>query len=422
MANKDLHDVIIEVINQAGKPLPVKEIYNIISTKNLWKKTSDGLFPTTNQISARISKYPELFILKDGLVDSVNQDKRLLRITWNRNNWDFPSGHIWSTKKQGDKNTAYENQYGFGGEEWLFNTRYNIDGFQYGYIRGLWEVTNIDFIDKAYLFSINTETKDRLLIAELRNVELLNPDELPNKIKKVFDKYQPKMLEELQKVNADYSKFKYKEFYPILKFKMEDATVFDVPRTINELKNGRKYNRFKPYIVDAELQALIDGKMKKNPFVFSPGKRKNDNSSYSKTTTAKTSNVKGLHAEIVNELEDYLKSSLKIVVNNMSIEKTAFGENIADVVVLNKDKSYSIYEVKTSHNARYNIRDAIGQLLDYALWHDDLKIKDIIIVCPSVITSEQTEYLKRLKASLKLNLKYLKYDSTRTEKFTEIEI
>jgi hypothetical protein len=59
-------------------------------------------------------------------------EERLLRIAWNKNNWEFPSGHKWSKENQGKKNIAYENQYGFGGEEWLFNLRYNIKGYQYG--------------------------------------------------------------------------------------------------------------------------------------------------------------------------------------------------------------------------------------------------------------------------------------------------
>ncbi|HQO89112.1 MAG TPA: hypothetical protein PKX72_04240 [Chitinophagales bacterium] len=422
MAEKDLHDIIKEILKQEGKPLLVREIFNVISKNNLWKKPSDGLSPSSNQISARISKYPALFMLKNGLVHLAIQEKRLLRITWNENNWEIPSGHRWSKEKQGDTNTAYENQYGFGGEEWLFNTRYNIDGFQYGYVRGLWEVMNIDYIDIAYLFSINSETKERLLIAKLKNVELLNPDELPKKVINYFEKYKYEMVNEIKNVNADYSKFKHREFYPIVKFKMEDAEIFDIPISINELKKGNKYNRFKPYIIDDELQELIDGKISIKPFVFSPGKRKNENSVYIKTTSAKTTDIKGIHAQIVNELETYLKPNFNLKSGNISVEKTVFGENIADVVIQHKDKSYTIYEVKTSHNTRYNVRDAIGQLLDYALWHKDIKIKDLIVVAPSVITSDQIEYLKRLKATLKLNLRYLKYDSSATDKFTEIAI
>jgi hypothetical protein len=349
----------------------------------------------------------------------MEPEKRLLRVTWNENSWELPSGHNWSKEKQGDSNTAHENQYGFGGEEWLFNTRYNIKGFQYGYIKGLSEISNLDKINIAYLFTINPETKDRLLIGKLKNIEILN--DISSLASKTYDSFKGEMVDELKEVNADASKFKVHEFYPVVRFKMKDAEIFNVPRIINELKKGNKYNRFKPYIVDEKLQEIIDEIMVSVPFVFIPGKRRNDNSEHLRKFSRRTANVKGLHSKIVNELEKYLKPEFSINLNNISIEKTLFGENIADVVTLNNDKSLSIYEVKTSYNTRYNIRDAIGQLIDYALWHQDIKIKEIIIVAPSLINEEHSEYVRRIKAHIKLTIKFLKYQADLEEKFIEIK-
>jgi len=66
-----------------------------------------------------------------------HMDKRQMRITWNEFNWEKPSGHFWTKENQEKSNVAYENQYGFGHEEWLFNPRYRVNGFQYGYVRGV---------------------------------------------------------------------------------------------------------------------------------------------------------------------------------------------------------------------------------------------------------------------------------------------
>jgi hypothetical protein len=419
MDNKYLHELIVEVLKQKGSPLPVSKIHEIITRSALWFK-KNGDIPSKNQLFARICKHAELFEIKNGLVHLINQEKRLLRITWNDNNWEFPSIHKWSKKNQGNTSIAHENQYGFGGEEWLFNQRYNIDGYQYGFIQGLWEVMDTNLIDVAYLFSINQITKDRFLIGKINKVELLDPTDLPKEIKDVYKKYKNEMFTELQNVNADYKKFKLEQFYPIVKFKMSDTDIFDEPRLINELKKGNRYNRFKAYKVDDALQSLIDGKMAKQPFIFSPGKRRNDNSSYTKNSSGRSSFVKGIHAKIVNDLEKYLSHNFNAKLKNISIEKTVFGENIADVVTLNKDRSYSIYEVKTSYNTRYNIREAIGQLLDYALWYDGIKIKELVIVAPSVITPEQIEYLKRVKASLNLVIRYLQHTNNAKDKFIEI--
>lgn len=353
---------------------------------------------------------------------TVDQNIRLLRITWNENNWEFPSRHKWTKTKQGDSNVAHENQYGFGGEEWLFNQRYNIGGYQYGFIQGLWQVMNTDFIDVAYLFSINQATKERFLIGKINNVELLDSNILPPAVVRVFEKHKDLMVAELIDADADISKFNVKQFYPIMRFKMADAEIFDKPQPINELANGQKYNRFKPYIVDEALQSLLDGKMVTKPFVFAPGKRKNENAAYTKTSSGKSSDVKGLHAQIVTALAKYLEPDFSITLNNTSIEKTAFGDNIADLVTQHKDKSYSIYEVKTSHNTRYNIREAIGQLLDYALWYDTVKIKDLVIVAPCKIKEDQLQYLKRIRANLKMNLRYIQCIDLGKCEFKEVDL
>lgn len=56
------------------------------------------------------------------------------RLTHNSNDWIKPSG--WAHKAPIGR-SAFESQYGFGFEEWLFNPDYSIDGWQYGYVESL---------------------------------------------------------------------------------------------------------------------------------------------------------------------------------------------------------------------------------------------------------------------------------------------
>lgn len=82
------------------------------------------------------------------------------RLTFNENNWIVPSGHAWKKENQGKTNIAYENQYGFGHEEWIFNTRYFIDEFQYGYIRGLRRFHSPKSkVDKVHLDTVKKNLK-----------------------------------------------------------------------------------------------------------------------------------------------------------------------------------------------------------------------------------------------------------------------
>ena len=63
-----LHEAIIEVIKEAGKPLAKNEIANRINEGKLYTR-GDGNPVPTNQISARINNYPDLF--------TVNSDETI---------------------------------------------------------------------------------------------------------------------------------------------------------------------------------------------------------------------------------------------------------------------------------------------------------------------------------------------------------
>jgi hypothetical protein len=74
------------------------------------------------------------------------------RLTSNDNHWEFPSSHPWKSSNQHNSNILFENQYGFGHEEWLLNQRYNLNGYQYGFIRGIQDSREgIEHYDEVYL-------------------------------------------------------------------------------------------------------------------------------------------------------------------------------------------------------------------------------------------------------------------------------
>jgi len=88
------------------------------------------------------------------------------------------------------------------------------------------------------------------------------------------------------------------------------------------------------------------------------------------------------------------------------VEKTRFGENTADVVLQHSDGSISILEAKTSANQRKNIREAAGQLLDYALWHDDIKIKELITIAPTNPSPMEKAQFARIRKKISIPLHF----------------
>lgn len=57
-----LHEVMISVLSQfPNRAGTSRQISNTIREQHLYRKYTDGDFPTSSQISARVSKYTELF-------------------------------------------------------------------------------------------------------------------------------------------------------------------------------------------------------------------------------------------------------------------------------------------------------------------------------------------------------------------------
>ncbi len=79
-----------------------------------------------------------------------------------------------------------------------------------------------------------------------------------------------------------------------------------------------------------------------------------------------------------------------------------------DVVVEHEDNTYSFYEIKTSHDPRICIREAMGQLLEYAYWNGcGPGIRNLVIVGPNPIDYDAQKYLLELRAKFSLPIKYV---------------
>src|SRR5687768_236316 len=102
------------------------------------------------------------------------------KIVSNTNNWILPSGN--KRKLNADHKAPYEIRYGFGHEEWLFNDRYLIDGYQYGHMRSLEKSRMFldNFAERIYLYSHvgDKSPKQAYYHGYIDHVEKLNADNL----------------------------------------------------------------------------------------------------------------------------------------------------------------------------------------------------------------------------------------------------
>lgn len=103
-------------------------------------------------------------------------NKIITRISFNTNGWGRPSGIDGKSKSP-----IHEQVFGFGFEEWLFNSTFitkESDGsiWHFGYIEGIHK--NYRQGDENYplqLFTIDARSKERYLVAEIRDWKKLNP-------------------------------------------------------------------------------------------------------------------------------------------------------------------------------------------------------------------------------------------------------
>lgn len=103
--------------------------------------------------------------------------------------------------------------------------------------------------------------------------------------------------------------------------------------------------------------------------------------------------AKLIHDELQDSLYEQL--SQKFGKENVGTENNSASKGKIDAVS-RKNGERIIYEIKVDTDPRFVIRDAIGQLLEYAFWPGATKPTELVIVGIADENDESCEYLKKL--------------------------
>lgn len=343
------------------------------------------------------------------------------RLTSNNYNWELPSGHSWKKENQGSKQIPFENQFGFGHEEWLLDPRMRIGDFQYGFIRGLQEVDSKEPLQCVYLYTVVKKKSKNLVyyIGSISDVFLIKNDPVEQKkIKPIIDQLKQDKITEILDVHADPSGMRRYPFQAVVKFNIESVSFFDEPVFQPDF-DLFKYKRFKPYKLDGPISDILasppedDGRV-----ILIPGKAE-QSSVYNRKGKAFSKTIIKLHSEMITSLETFLHPTYSVANGNLSIELTRFSGNIADLVTWVEEDIICIYELKTGTEARRNIREAIAQLLDYALHSSQLTVEKLVIVSPAKLKPKDLSFLRDLQDSIKIPITYLQYTPKGSNLFKE---
>ena len=141
--------------------------------------------------------------------------EKIARICWNTRNWKRPSG---SEGKSSSPDT-YENEQGFGHEEWLLDDRKIMpNGYHYAFLEPL-RVKSGKHVGQVYdihLFSI-APTKQRIYVGCLHNAIGVSKEESLE----VFNYYKKQGWLEDMKLDVKFVGGKVKDFLPEFMFNVK---------------------------------------------------------------------------------------------------------------------------------------------------------------------------------------------------------
>ena len=311
--------------------------------------------------------------------------EKVARICWNKYDWKRPSG----TEGKSRGVDAFENLYGFGHEEWLLDDSKVIDGYHYAFL----EPVNTKMLRHAgevydiHLFTFNP-MKKKEYVGVLRNVECLT-----EKQAKVAYSYYRKAgwLQEMKEdvrfavtggkpKNMDSSMFN-------IRFRFADADIYYSNRPIISEKDPNTRGLY---------YRLMD---LKGPFVYETeedGTIKTINTNPWEVVTREGKVIvdplhKKIQARIMELLKDqYVHLYPESAITSESDRIDLKGQPLDD------QKNWHYYEVKTS-SAKRSIREALGQILEYAHYPQASRASKLFIVGPEKPDEKDAQYMEYIR-------------------------
>jgi hypothetical protein len=336
------------------------------------------------------------------MIDPITgNERRIARITYNTNGWISPSGREGKSKSL----ESYEGLHGYGHEEWLFDFSKMMNRYQYGFIESVFK--NLQAYEgkvfDIYLFTINQADKVKYWIGVIRNAYVLTENEIED-IRGDYNRAEWRKEREVQlsewgllteTAKADLND----KFHPVIRFTKDDVELFEqIPATDSYMDNLNRYQLFKWHDSITLSEALHAHFQFKSSTPHNP-LNKLLRSKYEPRSKEVLQTHKEICSALYNELANEYGTS------NIGCDHPTGNGTFVDMVRREGD-TFTFYEIKTYNSLRKNIREALGQLLEYAYWCENRKVKQLIIVSDQAPSKEALAYLAAIRNRFKLPLYY----------------
>lgn len=142
----------------------------------------------------------------------------------------------------------------------------------------------------------------------------------------------------------------------------------------------------------------------KDTIPFRPGYRPQDEAVRIEEREAHQVVVGRRHVEIQKRLYDELCSTFTAAC--VATEHATGTRGLADVLVKRGDGRYDLYEIKPADSAGSAIRQALGQLLEYAYWPGGLDPASMTVVSDAPLDDDARQYLATVSSKFNLTIAY----------------
>jgi hypothetical protein len=386
----------------------LKKLEDLESAQRTW----EWLVKETSQFMRSNARHYDGALAHTWLESEPGRDK-LARICWNTLGWQRPSGPVGkSTTASSHESSRHA---GFGAEEWLFDFTRLLDGYHYGFLQplnsGVDGGPHVGRELNIRLFTRNEATGDYYHAGRIYNAHVLSKEERQG-ASAAYERlgWYAEMQEELEEAGgtasvapdgAETGPFNVR-FLPTDVERPDTPDGLDLIADIGELTNSRRYKLFNDLGGYGSPTIVDDGRPAR---VVLKGRGPAQGNSRSRRIRGGQVELAGLHDKVQDNLVAYLKREFP----KQQISKEAciepYGTRI-DVVRQRPDGGLTFYEVKVLPTAKACIREALGQLLEYAHWSASDLSREWVIVSYHALDASSGEYLKTIQDTYGLPVSY----------------
>jgi hypothetical protein len=332
--------------------------------------------------------------------------QKYCRICWNTKNWRQPTGE--AAKLEGK--WSYVREHGFGHEEWLFNlswlqpsSRGGPRLFRYGFLQPIGKYRSA-YTGRAFHILIYTISPggDRIAVAVIRNAYVPDDAELQRAVGDLRARgWFSEMQADLEELGLRASQLKGSAAHLInVRFEPKDVTFFDPRFLFPKAHKVSRMPRYQPLDWDDELHAdIVRSRPTPLPFMRD-GRRRSEEERTRAAVEGTTYSPR--HVILQNALYDYLCS-----VHGKKLVR--YERGFVDLAV-ESDAGTTYFEIKINISAKGCIREAFGQVLEYAVYPDRRRVNKLIVVGDVGPSPTDVTYLQFLRTEFKLPIFYQQWD------------